>query len=292
MTMPVIDTLALDVDGVLVDVEGSFREVLRMTVTEMQARAGVVEPWTPTHDDISAFKRAGGFNDDIDLSIAMTAIALAGKGEDIGAIAADVERRGGGPHALAALVPDLPQVDGRMVLRLYEERYWGGGQFLKRFGEQARYIKIEPGMRSRERAIATQDFPGRARALGVQQIALITGRTPLELVAAIELLGWSATDVDAVVTGDMVRKPDPECFDAVIDICDAKSIVYIGDTRDDWELVRRYRAERPGGAQLRGMIVCGGNNRHIWEGLGVDLVIDHVEEALAHLTQVPASRYR
>jgi phosphoglycolate phosphatase-like HAD superfamily hydrolase len=278
--MTAVDTLALDVGGVLIDDSASFREVIRITVVDVQERAGVEAPWTPSGEEIAAFKAAGGFNDDADLCTAMSALGLAGRGHEALTVAGELRRHGGGPAALGIAVPGLPPVDARMVRRLYDERYWGGGQFLRRFGEAPHYVDLEPGMRSRELALVGAEFPGRARALGVLRIALVTGRSPLELAAAIELLGWSTSDIDAVVTGDMARKPDPACLDAVIDICDAHSILYVGDTCDDWDLVRRYREERPEGIRVRGVIVARTGDHAEWEALNVDRIVDHVDEVL------------
>jgi phosphoglycolate phosphatase-like HAD superfamily hydrolase len=52
-----------------------------------------------------------------------------------------------------------------------------------------------------------------------------------------------------------VRKPDPACLDRVLAACDSRAAVYVGDVRDDWDLVRRHRSERRGAPPVRGVIV-------------------------------------
>ena len=109
------DTLVFDVDGVLVDVRESFREVIRATAAGVQRLMAVSVPWTPARDDITLFKRAGGFNDDIEMSIAMTAIGAGGRGGDVARLAQAVEDAGGGLRALRAVAPELPRIDGQVL---------------------------------------------------------------------------------------------------------------------------------------------------------------------------------
>ena len=257
----VLDTVVLDVDGVLVDVRESFREAVRQTVVAVQRAMGVAEPWRPSHEDIHTFKRAGGFNDDIDLGIALTAIGAAGRARDTVPIARQVEHAGGGLSALRRVAPDLPRVAGREVLRIFDELYWGG-------------------LIDRERMLVPPDFVQRLRDAGAHAVALVTGRTPRELDAALERLGWERDDLCHVLTGDVVRKPDPACLDVIAQHCNPRSIVYVGDVRDDWELVRRWRAERPQGVPARGILVGDDAEMELYRPLGVDATVRATPDVL------------
>jgi HAD superfamily phosphatase len=256
-----VDTVALDVDGVLVDVRESFREVVRATTVAMQRRMGVPQPWHPTQDDVSVFKRAGGFNDDVDLSIALTAIGAGGRGDDAQRIAHEAELAGGGLPALRIVAPDLPRVVGREVLEKFDELYWG------------RENTADDGLVNRERAMVGSDFPEALHSAGARAVALVTGRTPRELDAALARLSWRREQLCHVVTGDMVRKPDPACLDAVEHLCASLSVVYVGDVRDDWELVRRWRAERPDAIATRCILVGDDGEMERYRRLGVDATV-------------------
>jgi len=245
------DTVVLDVDGVLVDVRESFREAVRETVVQVQREMGVATPWRPSHDDINAFKRAGGFNDDIDISIALAAIGAVQRGEDAHRIAAAVESAGGGLPALRRVAPELPRIEGRRALRIFDDLYWGG-------------------LIDRERMLVGPDYPQRLRDAGIAHVACISGRTPRELDAAMRSLGWDITQLAAVVTGDMVRKPDPACFEPIIRACTPRAMVYVGDVRDDWELVRRHRDERADTPPARGILVGSDADMEMYRTLGVD----------------------
>jgi phosphoglycolate phosphatase-like HAD superfamily hydrolase len=245
-----LDTVVLDVDGVYA----------------MQRALGVPAPWRPTHEDVAVFKRAGGFNDDVDLSIAMTAIGAAGRGADAAAIAAACEQAGGGLKALRVAAPELPRIAGREVLRVFDELYWGG-------------------LVDRELALVPPDFVRRLRDRGARAVALVTGRTPRELDAALLRLRWSRDALCHAVTGDMVRKPDPACLDMIAQQCNPRSMVYVGDVRDDWELVRRWREERPHGAPIRGVLVGDDAEMERYRPLGVDATVRRTADVLSVLAR-------
>ena len=277
------DTLVFDVDGVLVDVRESFREVIRATAAGVQRLMAVSVPWTPARDDITLFKRAGGFNDDIEMSIAMTAIGAGGRGGDVARLAQAVEDAGGGLRALRAVAPELPRIDGQVVLRFFSELYYGTTVYQRLYGHPVVHTDSERGLMERERALVARDLPDRVRAQGVRHLGVITGRSPQELEIALERLGWPATALNAVVTGDMVRKPDPTCLDTVVAACHARALVYVGDVRDDWELVRRYRDERDTGAEVRCILVGEDIETAVYRRLGVDATVRRTEDVLTLL---------
>jgi HAD superfamily hydrolase (TIGR01548 family) len=72
---PELDTLIFDMDGVLVDVSGSYRQAIIQTVDLFfveglgLAYGGQVSPLI-NNDDIDFLKQAGGFNDDWDMTTA------------------------------------------------------------------------------------------------------------------------------------------------------------------------------------------------------------------------------
>jgi phosphoglycolate phosphatase-like HAD superfamily hydrolase len=260
------DCVALDVDGVLIDTTGSFREATRITVTEVQRALGRSRPWTPAAADIAMLKHAGGFNDDIDCSIALAAVALAGREPELEAVCRAVDIAGGGLQGLRVAAPDLPRIAGRLVLRIFNQHYWGG-------------------LRDAERALVDADLPQRIRALGVRHVALITGRTPTELDAALTLLAWAPGDLDAVVSGDQLRKPDPACLDRVLEITGAQRLVMVGDTRDDWEMVRRHRERGRGSVELRAVSVGDADSAIALRSLGVDATLERTRDLLGLLAR-------
>ena len=279
------DCVALDVDGVLVDTTASFREATRITVAEVQRVMGRSLPWTPTAADIGMLKHAGGFNDDIDCSIALAAVGLAGLEHELAAVCRAVDIAGGGLQGLRAAAPDLPRIAGRLVLRVFNEHYWGSEHYAQHFGSPAEHAGPGPGLRDAERALVDADLPQRIRELGVRHVALITGRTPVELDAALTLLAWVPGDLDAVVSGDQLRKPDPACLDRVLEVTGAQRLVMVGDTRDDWEMVRRHRERGLGAVELRAVSIGDEDNATALRSLGVDATLERTRDVLELLTR-------
>ncbi len=277
------DAVVLDIDGVLIDVRASFREAVRETVVIVQRLLGATQPWRPAQEDIVALKAAGGFNDDIDVSIALIALGLAGRVADLAAVCAAVDAAGGGLRALRRVAPELRRIDGALVLEVFDELYWGPVDSERRSGSPSRHVPPGPGLIDREGVLVEPDLPGRLRAAGVRSVAIVSGRTPRELESALGKLGWTRDALDAVVTGDEVRKPDPACLDRVVAATGAARLVYVGDVRDDWELVRRHRAERDGGVEARGVLVGAMAEVTSLRALGVDATVERTEDLFAVL---------
>ncbi|HET9051106.1 MAG TPA: hypothetical protein VFO60_05345, partial [Candidatus Dormibacteraeota bacterium] len=148
-----VDAAVLDVDGVLIDVEPSFRECVRVTTRRVQRLLGVPAPWVPSRAAIRALKRAGGFNDDIDVSVAVTAIGCAGLGGRFADLVAAITSAGGGLDGLRAVAPELREVSRPLVVRVFDEHYWGAAAFQERFGVRAEHTAGVRGLRDTERPL-------------------------------------------------------------------------------------------------------------------------------------------
>jgi hypothetical protein len=198
--------------------------------------------------------------------MALAALGAAGRGGEAHTVANAVDAGGGGLQALRRVAPDLPRIQGRRVLEIFDGLYWGesGG------GEG---VAAGNGMISRERMLVPPQYPQMLRDAGARCVACVSGRTPRALDAALRALGWPHTTLDAVVTGDMVRKPDPACLDPVVRACAPQAMVYVGDVRDDWELVRRHREERPQSPPIRAILVGDDQDMAAYRRLGVDATV-------------------
>lgn len=278
------DTVVLDVDGVLIDVRGSFREAVCETAVVVQRSLGVPQPWRPSPHDVSTLKAAGGFNDDIDVTIALTAIGAAGRGAEVAALRTAIDAAGGGLNALRRVAPDLARIDGALVLQVFDELYWGADDIERLKGHKPRHAPPGPGLIEHEVVLVGEDFLPRLRAAGAAHVGIISGRTPAELEAALRMLGWELRDLDAVVSGDVLRKPDPACLERVVAATGARALVYLGDVRDDWELVRRYRTERASGAEARGVMVGAAEDLAALRDLGADATLERTDDLFALLT--------
>lgn len=254
------DGVIFDVDGVLVDVTGSFlaavaRSVQWLVVRETGLRddAALVDPGV-----IAAFKRAAGFNNDWDLAHALTLWYL----RSVRAsqrTTSDLRRDAGDPAKAARVslperVRALPRPAYDDVKGLMLELFWGSEEAARRFGVPKRLANDDPLM-SRERVLLREDTVVALERLGVRRFGIVTGRLRVEWEAVRERLPLPRDA--AVVTDEDGRKPDPSLLARVVGELDLKHPCYVGDVMDDWRFVASYNAS--GGGRARpalGVIVC------------------------------------
>jgi len=280
-----------DVDGVLIDVTGSYRRSVAEATTTLtrimlgaEADALLTDAPSPLvmHDEIILFKLAGGFNNDWDLTQALTALWVARVREWRGQPQAQItlaewaaqariaahDGHGGVRWlyevASASAIPSSD--DARWV---HEEYYWGAELARHHFGHTPRFVPDAPGFVHAECALLDASvLPGLA-AQGVSRFGLITGRDGPEIPSALNILApasglrdpqTSAEDTpgDAlpwydgpygrspfgvVVPASIYTKPDPRALVYGMRQLRAGAAVFVGDAGDDLLLVLRYRRE-------------------------------------------------
>jgi HAD superfamily hydrolase (TIGR01548 family) len=193
-----------DMDGVLVEVAGSYRQA----IIDTAAAFGVKGEWdfgacpahhnppplspTPggggavTHGDIDAVKAAGNANNDWVVTHRLIAAA---RGASTGAESAAGVGVGG---SAAAPVPTLAEVTAR-----FERLYQGDG------------TAAAPGLKATEKALVSVDTLLAVKARCRGGMAVVTGRPRKDAEEAIVRYGWGGV-FDAVVTmEDAAAKPDP-----------------------------------------------------------------------------------
>lgn len=192
--------LVLDIDGVLIDADRSFMEAVARAVAELLP--GV--PWSDAH--FTAFKRAGGFNNDFRLTAG--AWALAERGE------LDRVLSGCGFEDLAARIEELEPRAKEVVQRHYVDT-----------------LQFERPLISLDELRA---FPG--------DLAILTGRPPEELELAWQVLGWQLPAI--ADSAPHLRKPSPAGLLQLADAFRAEEVTFAGDTLDDAACLRAARTVR------------------------------------------------
>ncbi len=275
--------MIFDVDGVLIDDSNSYSATIKAVVRHVVHRMyGRPEHLAHVDDgDIRAFKAAGGFNDDWVLSYALAGILLAwphGEPPDLPAIARESAGRGL-EWVRAEHFPDLP-LDFALVKQLCLEYFWGADLLAGQMGMPAVHYH-GPGFVRQERALVSRDFLDHLRAAGVRRFGIITGRDQIELAVALDTLGWEAGAFDAVITADMIRKPDPRSLYIAMDaLRPSHAALYIGDTGDDLLMIRDYRRQYPDGPTCLFAMVM--RERRDPESLpaDVEITLDRAEDIL------------
>lgn len=254
-----------DVDGVLVDVAGSYPMVISAVtqfyfeeILKWPGRGGavLVHP-----EEVALFKQAGGFNSDWAVAQAAVLFYLWKAGQtglqtpaelrqappSLASLLEQVKAAGGGLRAVQQLAPpdsNLPAPwDPALVERLCEEHYGGDDWCEEMFGYKPAYWTGKPGYFNTERPLIDpaelERWPGKA--------GIYTGRVYRETVPALKLckidrfLGGVMPEAAVITASHDFRKPDPTGLRLAVQAMDATRTVYCGDNVDDWATADNYR---------------------------------------------------
>ncbi len=256
-----------------------------------------------TIDDVSAFKQAGGYNNDWDmcylLATLFTARLREWKGTSLAertiqewaALSRKANLRGhGGIAWVKDVTPTTAQQDYNMIGDLYHEFYWGAAEFSKRFGHPPRYLPNAPGFVHREKMLFPADLPARLREAGIRHLGMITGRVGPEVDSALERMEEHSGERwwEVVISADICPKPDPRALRLAIESVGAAGGMFVGDTADDLDLVLRYRAGRKENEpeMLAAMLVFE-DEMTTYQERGADFVIGFLEDVMRCLPNDP-----
>lgn len=292
-----LDTVVFDVDGVLIDVRGSYRRLVRDVAAFVVEHLYGLTPSAPlvSDEDVAAFKRAGGFNDDWDLAYALTALSLARLRGRLSApsLAEMVARSGGrGLAWLHEVVGPEDRPDYATIQRIFDELYWGAELLRERLGREPQYAPDAPGLLRTERPLLPPGTLDELAVRGVTKLGLITGRVRTEMAMALEILGFrdpATMPFRAIVTAEDGRKPDPRTLARVVEALGSCAGLYVGDTADDLALVQRYAAT-PLAARVPfyAVLVAEGTERAHYQAAGAHAIIGSVADVPALLDALRA----
>lgn len=262
--LPRLDTIVFDVDGVLLDISGSIRQVNLLAIP---AYLRTLPGWTAPDDllrseDIERFKRAGGFNDDWDLTYAAVLLYLFKSARHgttdaarlhpisptIAEYTAAVAERGGWLAAAESLIFEQATPaeataicalwDHDRIRRIFQELY--AGDLAPRLYGFAPTINPGPGKIRDDRPLLD-----RSRVPDGKTLAVLTGRTFAEAEVALEMAGLAeriSLPARGITKDDGFYKPEPWGMRALLTRLDARVALYIGDALDDLRTVLAFRA--------------------------------------------------
>lgn len=300
--LPTLDTIIFDVDGVLLNVSHSFRQVISRA---SQYTLVDVLGWPGGEDymrvaDTEYFKRAGGFNSDWALTETAVLLYLA-KGvdaEDRSAAAlralsptleeytAAIGERGGGQEAALAYLREqfspetmeraLALYDPEKIQQVFMEMYAGRSHCQRVYGFEPCIVDQEIGELTREQVIIDTDaLPSRFH------YGVVTGRLRGELDVAMEMTGiGSHIHLDATMTADDgLHKPDPNGLITLAEKMRPTVAAFVGDTLDDMRTVLNYHKVREQPAFLACQVLtgpAGEANRQFFADQGADIIAPDV----------------
>lgn len=279
-----VDSVVLDVDGVLVDVADSYRRAIVESIEATYGRS-------IRRADVQPFKDAGGFNNDWELTDAAALYVVArreGLRMDVETFTDRIAEGGGGLDAAKAVVGDLPRVaqarvrdqwdtdrlrDTFQALYLGEELYReleGGEPPLAAPG----YIHDEPTLIDPE----TID-----NLIDRFDVGVLTGRPAAEAEIALERVGLDVPDEHRFTMDDWKEgKPHPRALVELAERFDAERVAFAGDTLDDVRTARNADDEDETRVYYGIGVLTGGltgeSGRETFAGGGADVVLEDVNE--------------
>ena len=281
-----VDAVVLDIDGVLVDVADSYRRAIVESVEQVYGDS-------IGNADIQAFKNAGGFNNDWELTYAAALFVLTeredGTDVTVESFTDAIADRGGGLDAAEAVVRDLlDEAESERVFdawdpdrlhRVFQTLYLGSDLYRDLEGgeplfDAPGYINDEPVLVSQ----ATLDSLAERYAVGV-----LTGRPAAEADIAMDRVGLSIPDEHRFTMDDWeAGKPDPEALLTLAERFDAERVAFAGDTLDDVATAVNADAADDERVYYGVGVLTGGltgeDGRRTFANNGASAVVESVEE--------------
>ncbi len=254
-----LDSLILDIDGVILDVSASFRRSISLT-TQFYFESYLGWPKGPTliePEETDGFKLARGFNNDWELTDAAVLFYLVRSvrldtkdlreiredGKPLESFIREVEGLGGGlAAAKKAAGAELKKVEKlwerAKIKQIFQEIYAGVDHCKEIYGFDPAFV-FQKGLVNEERVLIDPELIEPF----LPKVGVITGRTSKEAALALEMAGLKSMIDPAALIGDDggARKPDPALLITLGDRFKTGVGVYVGDTRDDLEMVKNFK---------------------------------------------------
>ncbi|HLZ22930.1 MAG TPA: HAD family hydrolase [Ktedonobacterales bacterium] len=317
-----LDSALFDVDGVLIDVRRSYRLAV-MAGTDHLVRVvnGLSEAPTPllAPEDLAAFKLAGGFNSDWDLTRLLAALWTARlrewRDQPEAAIslaewarrATDAARAGhGGVAWMLATFPATAIPDADTARWAHDEFYWGAALAHEHYGHEPRFAPDAPGLVHNEVLLLDETLLPALRVRGITRFGLITGREGAEVGWAVRHISGGAglpegvapsgpwydsahgrSPFATIVPATIYAKPDPSALVYAVQALGTRAGLFVGDSADDLDLVLRYEREsRTTDSALPpilSVMIATGTAARTYRERGADIIIEHIRDLPAAL---------
>ncbi len=318
-TLDQADAVIFDVDGVLVEVSDSFRQVISLTVQfyfnrilEIPGQERLIKAEETGH-----FKLAGRFNNDWELSKGAVAHGLlkllSANGTHpitmerlreipplVEDFTAEGKKCGSGLEETLKLVKEKlgeslfhefeSHYKPKLVKNIFMERYAGTQLCRSFYGFDPEYYR-GPGLIEKEQAILDLSLIRKLAESGIP-FGILSGRTPEEATYLFRKSGLDKfLKPEFVITDDgtLPGKPDPAGLQLLAKRMGFSNGIYVGDVPDDWTAVENYRLQNPGGPPIACcMVQTGATSAELMRGFYTESEVDFLADDVNHLLRAMA----
>lgn len=295
-----IDTVVFDIDGVLVDVTDSFREMISTATNiyftlkfKLTDNGRLIKK-----SETQLFKNAGGFNNDWNLTSACVlfflsvflnykqsikdTVTLRNHAPSLTRFTDNIEKEGGGIKAAVEVVKktfsNWEEISGnwdrKMIEQICKELY-AGRKIKEIYHTPPKFNISQQGLYKKENILLNEELLSNNLKYSV-----ITGRTSGETELVLSrfkklpaLLG------NRIVTDDgNFKKPNPEVFSPAIKT--SRTAIYLGDTIDDLISVKNFRKMDKSHKLIFGAISNKETLFKIFKRNGAEIISPNVNEIL------------
>lgn len=255
------DAFIFDIDGVLLDTSKSFNQAVLLAVKTATGSSRFLEQYIPK------LKGIPGFNNDWNVAIAGAAWIESRNSLPFSEFVNELNRYDGGLKALKTIIPSLSVSFQQSITKRVMEAYGGTSACKKLYGFEPETIRIEGTWKNEVAFISPEKICPYLTISGI-----VSGRNRTEMDLAFKLLGWKISSQRVAVSDDAQHdKPNPTKLIGIINTMGSERPVFLGDSRDDMELVNNFARET--GKQMD--FCCVGNQNGINK---YDIHVDSVSE--------------
>lgn len=253
------DTIIFDCDGVLIDVTNSYDEaIIKTTDYFLKEFANIANPIQVNGQIIDAFKKTGGFNDEVDLTyasiIALTAAHKLNKdgSEFIFKVTKNADETGikSVEKYLDTFDVDISEIRKKLnypgrhsdnpLYSVFDQLFYGPELYQKLFNKKSQFT--EGGFIEKDKVIVTKELLQKLKKKFNQNIAVVTGRGYDSISYSLKEILEEFNVKNSVFLEDEPRelaKPNPESLLRSIKGLNASHTIFVGDSMEDFIMAKK-----------------------------------------------------
>ncbi|MCF7803134.1 MAG: HAD hydrolase-like protein [Candidatus Marinimicrobia bacterium] len=245
-----VDLVVFDIDGVLIDTSESFPRAIVRAVERFGEECNLPGWERPSTEESAQFKEIPGFNNDWNLAEGLLLYKIYTTVEpdpqSLSEFLEAVAGKGGGLHEIRNWVNGLSGEIRGAIFSLFDSpkirqlamEYYAGEKYCQRLYGFSPEYDIQAGAIENESVMVDVELLGQVSHL----LGIFTGRNPTETEIALEQIGFNGFPEENIKVddGETPTKPNPEPLIQMAKNAEASGVLFIGDTRDDWETIRNF----------------------------------------------------